>query len=184
MKKVYLALIILLNFVQIAYAQETSDYNDNPYFYNQYEYTKPVTPQEFNAAVETINKYQKTKNKKKKKNKNKDNAPLKKIKKIPEIPGSPDALLRLPFDVYINESVLQSGFYLVDKIKKDDKYFLRFKQGYKIITEIEAKIDQDIKENYPEKNNVTIKNFDNDTLKINYEDKDVRLKIYLSTKKK
>jgi|GEM_PF-2581416 len=136
-----IALLFVLISVNCCLAQEWDSIMDS-YTKNQIE--KPVTPQEFNKAMETIQSYQKKpkvkKEKKKKKNKKEQDMPVPQppVQKEPTILPSSGLLLRLPVSVHRYNIVLPNGFYLVEKMIKDEGYFLRIKQSGKNIIDLPA----------------------------------------------
>jgi len=152
-KKFYLViLIIILNSTQFIYAQELDNAYDPSWDiylnnYNQYEKERPkkqITQDEFNSAIEVIKSYQKDDKKSKRKwwlfGKKEEKNTTKQIdtkeeNQVKSPPPSPEPLLRLPVDVYNNDLIIKNGFYLIDTVKRDNKYFLKFKQGSMDIAE-------------------------------------------------
>jgi len=194
-KKFYLViLIIILNSTQFIYAQELDNAYDPSWDiylnnYNQYEKERPkkqITQDEFNSAIEVIKSYQKDGNKSKRKwwlfGKKEEKNTTKQIdtkeeNQVKSPPPSPEPLLRLPVDVYNNDLIIKNGFYLIDTVKRDNKYFLNFKQGSMDIAEVEAKIT-DKKVNLTQ-NNVSIEIIDNNIVKIYYQGPDNSLETSL-----
>ncbi len=199
MKKIIILIISLMTFNQFAIAEDATDYYNSGWDrymidYNLNQIDKPVTPQEFDKAVQTIKDLQesskKNKDKKDKKNKknkkkknsefeeNPDQPPIEKKFELPVIPPSSDPLLRLPFNLYYNKIVIRDGFYLISAVKKDGKYLIRFNQGYKNIAEIPASIINDDKA--PKVSGVSTEIIDSNQLRIIFKNIDVALESYLT----
>ena len=138
----------LLNSTDI---QEGTDWDSLMQRDTKYQINKPITPQQYDEAMKNIQSLQGDKKKKKRNGKHSEE---REEMKIPEIPPSSNPLLRLPVDITYKDTIIKKGFYLVDAVKKDDKYFLILKQGYSNIAEIEAK-----EENPP--NNTSVGNSKN-----------------------
>lgn len=150
MRKTYIAaILILFGCINFAYAQETNSSNQDSWDYviNTFENDQPqVTEKQYNQAVQTIQSYQKkgkkgkdNSNQKEGKGKNGKNGKAAK-KEAPtfDVPASRDPLLRLPADVYYNDEILNNGFYLVSAFFRNNKTYLRIKQGNQSI-EVDAK---------------------------------------------
>jgi hypothetical protein len=155
-KIILLTAAIMLFGIMTVKAQETvdtsgQDWNDIVKSYNKNTIDRPITPQEFNQAVQTIKGLQKPPKKEKKhwwnfgkKSKKEEAPPL--MQKEPvanEVLPSGDPLLRLYSDVNVNGTTVNKGFYLVDYVLRDKIYYLRLKQGSDKYTEIEAKQSSD-----------------------------------------
>lgn len=189
MKKIILAaLIIFLTSPLVAYTQDDPpDTNEKSWDSYMQDYTKlqnqsskPITQQEFDTAAQTIKNFQKKPKShwwSKKKPKESVNENSKEAHEAPDIPSSPDPLLRLPVDVYINGAVIQDGFYLIDSIKRDNKYFLRFKQGNKPVIEVEGKIITG--KNTVSAQNTLFTEIINNSIKINYQNNGLNIETIL-----
>lgn len=156
---------------------EGSDWDTFVEKYDKNQIDNPITPQQYDKALETVQSMQKSKKDKKKKkgDVNVDKEKNKQIKE-PETPVSLNPLLRLPFSVVFNNFYIKDGYYLIDYIKKDDKYYLVFKQGYNIVGEVDAS-RKDVS-NYSPENKVTMEIL-NDKVKISYFEKLFVLEAYL-----
>lgn len=175
-KSVILAFILVSVSISVCNAQEWDVIMNN---YNQSQIERPVTPQEYNKALETITGYQKQgeKKQKKKKGKSQDSESKPSEEKEYIVPSSPGYLLRLPAKVRTNETVVPDGFYLVEKVIKGDKYFLKIMQGGKKVAEIPAQV---IQAKYSGNTEVKIEHINNNELEIQYIDKEVSLRAKLT----
>jgi hypothetical protein len=173
-KSITIALMVLSASVSICLAQDWDTYLNN---YDKNQIEKPVTPQEFNKALETVQSYQKKD--KKKKNKKKRGEQIQEMSPPVEeviIPPSPGILLRLPVSIQWNNYIIPDGFYLVEKVSKDQNYILKIMQGGKIFAEAEAKT---ITGKYTGKVEISVQNTTNNTVKIIYIDREVCLESEL-----
>jgi len=185
-KNIFL-IILLLSFGQLAFAQEQSDSSNMNwdyllYNYNKNQIDKPVKPEEYQNALETVKNYQKKsqKTEKKLKKTKKKNEPINPEKKKSKTAGNPELsnlLLRLPIALSYDNKILKQGFYLVSALKRDSKYFLILKQNENI-AEIEAQIIEN-KDNSSVISNVTVEIANNNSVKINYQSKDLFLESVL-----
>lgn len=194
MKKIKLFFITLSLFLTLtvaALADEQLDgasagWNTIMSDYNKNQYTRPVTEKEFNQAIQTLQQYQPKKKKKKKhwwsrETVEEEATPatdtkkeVKKEFKPPEIPESPNPLLRLPFPVVYKNNLVKDGFYLVDAVVLDKKYYLRFKQGHQVVALVEA--SESKREN--SRFGVSLEASDN-MIKVKYQDTGVSLEANL-----
>lgn len=190
-----LLLVILLTFLNTnnVYSQESSDFStpDWDYYLNNHEKNqtaRPVSQEEFDNAVKTLQSYQKKPKEKMEKRhwwsrkpKEEDkNTEVKEAKsKVKEVPASPDPLLRLPISIIYNNTVIKDGFYLVDTIKKDNKYFLRLKQSGNPLIDIEAKLTEN---SSIAPNSAIAEVIDNQTLRILY-NKEITLEASVGIQK-
>ena len=150
MKKAYIAaVLIFFSCINSAFAQDSTENSDQNWdnvihTYDNAQITNPVTDDQYNQALRTIKDYKtkgkgkKNKDSKDKKGKNSKGKSEKKEPVIFDVPASRDPLLRLPANVYYNDQILDNGFYLVNAFFRDNKTYLRIKQGDKFI-EVEAK---------------------------------------------
>ena len=155
------------------------DVPDNP---------KMVTPQEFEDALATYEKYgfsYKQRKKIKKYRELKAKKERERAKPKPLKP-SPDALLRLPVEVSINNKIIHPGYYLLGLSESENGRIITIKQGNKNIASI-------IVENYTEQKSkirnstAVIDNIDNDevsiTLNTRYNTYKFSLPIYKTEQK-
>lgn len=186
-KNIFL-IILFLSFGQFAFAQEKSESSDMNwdyllYNYNKNQIDKPVKPEEYQKALETVTNYQKKSQKTEKKQKktgkkDKNNTSINPEKKKSELSNS---LLRLPIALSCDNKILKQGFYLVTPLKKDSKYFLILQQNENV-AEIEAKVITEAngkKDNSSLITDVTVETADNNSVKINYKSKDLILESVL-----
>lgn len=141
--------------------QSSDDWGGFIQQYDQGFNAKQVTPAEYQNAIETLQKYGKIKKdpileqpkkkwwwpfggeKKPEKvnlDKSKIDEILKKEKEYlkKETPSSPNPLLRLPAALVYDKTIIPDGFYLVEPVEKEDKHYIKLKQGLKTIIELEA----------------------------------------------
>ena len=183
--RILLLMCLYFTFTGIAVAQDSTDYQGGDWDkiindYNNTQFTKPVSPQEFNKAVDTIKQYQQKPKKKhwwSRKNKEEETVrpDFKPAAALSATP-SQDPLLRLPVDVMVNNQVIGNGFYLVSKKVDDGNYYLLLKQGHSVVIELPAqnKGDGDLK------SSIRTENVDSKSLKIIYQDKDSTLESIVS----
>jgi len=172
---IIIALIIAVTSVNIVVAQDWDTYLNN---YDKYQIERPVTPQEFNKALETVQSYQKKNvktKKKKKKGELPQEAPQPPVKEV-IIPSSSGILMGLPVAVCWNDRIISDGFYLAEKTVKDKNYFLKIVQSGKIFAEIETKIS-DAK--YTGKTEILVQNTGNNVVKLIYIDREISLESEL-----
>ncbi|MDD3013202.1 MAG: hypothetical protein PHC34_05815 [Candidatus Gastranaerophilales bacterium] len=169
-------LVLILTFIQIniCKAQDWDTYLNN---YDKNQIEKPVTPQEFNKALETVKSFQKKDKKKKRKKKKGEQIqdiqpPIKEV----IIPDSSGILLRLPVSVRWNNMIIPDGFYLIEKVLKDKDYFFKITQGEKIFAELQTKTAIGKYTGYSE---VSVQNIGNNTVKIYYIDREMCLEAEL-----
>jgi len=166
--------------MNFACAQESSDNSDQNWdnvihTYDNTQITNPVTDDQYNQAMETIQNYKnsgskgkKNKNSKGKKGKNSKAKAEKKEPVIFDVPASRDPLLRLNANVYYNDEILYNGFYLVTAFFRNNKTYLRLKQGDKQI-EVEAKdLPSDNKTARPRTSSASSEIIDDNKVRINY----------------
>ena len=174
MKKlfIFLAFILLITSPVPAFAEE-DDWGGVYDSYKDAEMGKPVSQQEYENAIKSLEKLQKKDKKEKAEKEPVD-------KKMPEpafvIPSRQEPLFTLATDVTYNGQVIKKGFYLVSAINKDDKHFIRLTQG-------EGRIIADIEANVFKNENTEIKIFSeilkNDILKVTYTNENLILEAYL-----
>ena len=179
-----ITIILFFGFNQIVFSQDddfdSSSWDSYVDTYNQQQIQKPVTPQEFDKAVDTLKNQQKSGKKNKKGKANQEDAKQKDTsvdedEQIPELPDSPYPLLRLPVSVYINNTVIRDGFYLIGVVNKEDKYYIRFNQGFKTIAEVDA----NVMDNAPKTSGASAEIQDNNTVRILYNNRGLVLKADL-----
>ena len=116
--------------------------------YNDTQMKNPVTEQEYNNALNTLQNFKAKKDKKAQKNRfvpqamrdraNEIDNKNKKENSIPmEYPENKLTLLRLPSDFVYSDSVISSGYYLVAFSQKNNKYYLQLFQSSLKIADIE-----------------------------------------------
>lgn len=133
------------------------DYDSLLKDYNKYQITKPVTQKEFDQALETRKSFVKKKKKKK-------GEPEENLKKEPPvIPPSPLALTAIPLDGYMGNTIIPSGFYLAEGIKKGDNYYIKINTGEIFTAELPAVLVDEVSVNKTESN---INISDNNMIKI------------------
>ncbi len=158
-KKILIFIFIFTVYLP-AYSQDYGSWDSMVKDYDDYEYGKTVSEEEVQNAIKTIKEhkgkksrkskkskkrwYQIWKKKKFKKDKNFD-AAKNKIHKTKVITGpkpmpkSKLPLLRLPFTLYYGKTLIPQGFYLIDAVRKNQNYYLQFKQGKAVIVEVPAR---------------------------------------------
>lgn len=191
MKKILFCILFTFIVICPVYAEEqanTQDTTDWGYYADLYDkagLSKPVSQEEFDKAIETVKKYQKSKTKTKDKGKDKNTS--KKPQKgrmmnnkpvVYDIPAYSDPLLRLPVDVIYEDNIIPTGFYLVEKIKDNDKYILRLKQENKPIADIEATKTSNPEE-IIQQSSVGTEIIDKEHIKINYKSGSISLEAIL-----
>ncbi len=180
MKKllIFLLSVCSLNFSAGAIAVE--DWQGVFDGYNEAEYGKPVTGEDYTNAIKTLEKYrEKNKGKKSKQKEKTDNKNKEENNVIFDLPSSHKPLLALSRDVNYKGLLIQRGFYLASAINRDNKHFIRLTQG-------EGRVIADIEANPLKGENSDNKIFseimENDILKLTYIDKDIILEAYLWTR--
>lgn len=179
MKRIPIILAFILIFAVISVSVRADDWNSVYDSYNEAEYGKSISEQDYQKALEVMEKYSDKKDKKardKEKKAEKDINKEKEPKIIFDSPPSDNSLLTLFTDVSHNGKLIERGFYLVSAINKNNKHFLRLTRGEgRVIAEIEAhpleKADVDKK--------VFSEIMDNGILKLTYTDRNVILEAYL-----
>lgn len=140
MKIIAVSILVLILSISSSYAQDWDTYMNS---YDKNQIINPVTPQEFENAINTVKSIQNKnvkKDKKKKKNKKDEMnivqppAPVKEF----VIPSSQGMLLRLPTKVIVNDVIITDGFYLIDKVVKDKKVYLKIMQSGIKLAEVDT----------------------------------------------
>lgn len=181
-----LLFIIVFFSVSGCFAQDWDTFLNN---YDKNQISNPVTPQEFENAINTVKGIQnqnKKIDKKKKTNKIKNQKgnelaqPLQPVNQIQNsefiVPSSTGMLLRLPVNVVVNGQIFSDGFYLVEKISRDKKYYLKLMQSGKTLAEVETQISQ---EKYTGFSQLLVNN-KGKFLELLYIDREISLKAELS----
>jgi hypothetical protein len=141
------ALMIILTLPALADDNNTDDWSDIYKGYNDAQYGKPVSSQEFNNAVKTIKKYKGTDKENKKVQKGgvstgenlQPSQNPKEVAKPVELPDAAGLLFLLPTSVSLGESTIEKGFYLAESADKDNNHFIRLTRGEgQIVADIQA----------------------------------------------
>lgn len=133
------------------------DYDSLLKDYNKYQITKPVTQKEFDQALATRKGF--VKKKKKKKGEPDENEK----KEPPIIPPSPLALTAIPVDGYMGNTIIPSGFYLAEGVKRGDNYYIKINTGEIFTADLPAILIDEVSANKAESN---INISDNNVIKI------------------
>ena len=136
-KTVLLLITVLFILTQKSAAIAFDDWESVYADHNKAEYEKIISNQEYENAIQTMEKYNKSNKKSKKDSTKKEN----KTKVILDMPAKNDPLFLLPINANCNGQLIQHGFYLASGISKNNKYFIRLTHGEgRIIADIEAKV--------------------------------------------